>query len=132
MRLRACLWPSTRTEEHELETAEMLRNPDQHAVFLSVAEDGNLEGFIELQIRSYAEGCGPGPVPCIEGWYVEPHKRRQGIGRSLVEVAEQWARQRGFKEMYSDTEIENELGQEAHRRLGYRVVETIVCFRKDL
>jgi aminoglycoside 6'-N-acetyltransferase I len=50
------------------------------AAFL--AECGKPAGFIELGLRSYAEGCDTSPVPYIEGIYVEAEHRRSGIGRA--------------------------------------------------
>jgi RimJ/RimL family protein N-acetyltransferase len=34
--------------------------------------------------------------------------------------------------MASDTEVHNEVSQEAHERLGYQRVETIVVYRREL
>jgi len=71
-------------------------------------------------------------VGYLEGWYVSPEHRRAGIGRKLVQAAEDWARSKGCTEMASDAELHNTQSQQAHRRLGYEEVERIVCFRKSL
>src|SRR5688572_31355457 len=46
-------------------------------------------GFIELGLRTYAEGCESSPVPFIEGWYVDADARGTGLGAALVRSAEQ-------------------------------------------
>jgi len=89
-------------------------------------------GFIELSLRNYAEGCASSPVPYVEGLYVGEGQRRQNVGRLLVAAAEDWAKQRGFTEMASDTQIENEASLGAHRAYGFAEVERIACLRKRL
>lgn len=124
--LRRELWP-----EAGEEGVEALLEGLRQAAFVAEVE-GELLGFVEVGLRPYAEGCETSPVGYLEGWYVRPPWRRQGVGRALVERAEAWARAQGCTEMASDAQLENLLGQEAHRHLGYQEVERIVCFRKPL
>ncbi len=124
--LRRELWP-----EAGEEGVEALLEGLQQAAFVAEVE-GELVGFVEVGLRPYAEGCETSPVGYLEGWYVRPPWRRQGVGRVLVERAEAWARDQGCTEMASDAQLENLPGQEAHRHLGYQEVERIVCFRKPL
>ena len=131
-RLRAALWPDCPAENHRQEMADILDNPQEEAVFVSPRPDEGLQGFLEARIRPLAHGCESGPVGYIEGWYVEPGARQQGVGGALVAAAEEWARSKGCQEMGSDTEVENGLSQLVHRHLGYEEVERLVHFRKDL
>jgi aminoglycoside 6'-N-acetyltransferase I len=131
-RLRAALWPEASPEEHAREMDAMLEHPDRDAVFLCVGPQGRLLGFAEASLRRYAEGCDTSPVGYLEGWYVTPAARRQGIGAALVAAAEAWARAQGCTEMASDTQLGNHVSQAAHARLGYQEVERLVCFRKEL
>ena len=89
-----------------------------------------LGGFLEARVRNYAEGCSGSRIGYIEGWYVEPALRRQGLGGQLVQAAEHWARELGLSEMASDCEIDNAVSFRAHTALGYEEVERIICFRK--
>jgi aminoglycoside 6'-N-acetyltransferase I len=130
--LRAALWPDARPEEHAREMDEILGHPEREAVFVCASPEGRLLGFVEASLRRYAEGCDTSPVGYLEGWYVVPAARRQGMGAALVVAAEGWARALGCTEMASDTQLRNELGQMAHARLGYQEVERLVCFRKEL
>jgi aminoglycoside 6'-N-acetyltransferase I len=91
-----------------------------------------LVGFAEVSRRAYAEGCETSPVGFLEGWYVVPARRRQGVGRALVAAAEGWARALGCREFASDALAENTVSAAAHRALGFEEVEVIRCFRKDL
>jgi len=76
-------------------------------------------GFVEVGLRSHADGCGPArPVGFIEGWYVTPGYRRQKVGTRLIAAAEHWARTQGCREMASDTWIDALDSQRAHEALG--------------
>jgi len=135
--LRAALWPDASAEEHEQEVATLLDGavpfPLPSIQFVAEAAGGQLIGFLEVGLRSHADGCDPAhPVGFIEGWYVEDSWRRQGIGGLLVAAAEDWARSQGCIEMASDTWIDHELSQRAHTALGYQEVDRCVHYRKPL
>lgn len=129
LQLRIALWPDS-AGDFEREVSEIL-NADHLASFVA-EQDGTLVGFVEVSLRAYAEGCDSSPVGYLEGWYVAPTHRKTGVGRRLVEAAEDWARAKGCTEMASDTELHNIQSQQAHARLGYQEVERIVCFRRSL
>ncbi len=90
-------------------------------------------GFLEVSVRSHADGCDPStPVGYIEGWYVAPDCRRRKIGARLVAAAESWARDRGCLEMASDAWLDHLDSQRAHEALGFEVVDRCVHYRKAL
>ncbi|MCA8969871.1 MAG: GNAT family N-acetyltransferase [Planctomycetes bacterium] len=132
--LRSALWPGA-AEEHREEITRYFEAREATRVgFVCVAEaeEGDLVGFAEVSIRSFAEGCTFPPVAYLEGWYVAPVWRKQGVGRALVLAAEAWGRARGCREFASDTEAENEVSRLAHRALGFDDLGAIRCFRKVL
>ncbi|HSW31538.1 MAG TPA: aminoglycoside 6'-N-acetyltransferase [Longimicrobiales bacterium] len=134
LRMRRALWPTSDDDEHTREVSGFLESAVAPvAVFVADREaGGSLGGFLEMGLRSYAEGCRSSPVPYIEGWYVDPDLRRRGVGEALVEAAEAWARERGHTEIASDTAPDNEVSLAAHERLGFSVTDRMVCFRKEL
>jgi aminoglycoside 6'-N-acetyltransferase I len=132
--LRARLWRSASAEELAAEVRAFLEGrtmPTIAAVFLAEDEAAPL-GFIELAVRSFSDGCESMPVPHVEGWYVEPFARGRGVGRALMQAAEDWARDRGFTELASDTEPWNERSIAAHARCGFRETDRLVKFCKSL
>jgi aminoglycoside 6'-N-acetyltransferase I len=136
-RLREALWPDTSFDEHIRELSRILeRNSSFTMPFINLvaeATDGTLVGFLEVGLRSHADGCDPSrAVGFIEGWYVAEGHRRQGIGRKLLFAAEDWARSLGCAEMASDTPIANAVSQRVHQALGYTEVDRCVHFRKPL
>lgn len=137
LRFREALWPKATAEEHAQELTLILegRAPVTLPLIIFVAEanDRLLAGFLEVDLRSHADGCNPSrPVGYVEGWYIADDYRRKGIGGKLLAAAEDWARSHGCLEMASDTWIDNETSQRAHEALGYEVVDRCVHYRKRL
>jgi aminoglycoside 6'-N-acetyltransferase I len=132
-RLYFALWQDSSVETHRRELDALLEGkpPSTLPLINLVAEisDGHLIGFLQASLRSHADGCDPSrPVGFIEGWYVAPEYRKQGIGRRLLATAEDWARSLGCLEMASDTQIDNHTSQIVHQVLGYDVVDRCAIF----
>jgi aminoglycoside 6'-N-acetyltransferase I len=131
--MRAALWPEADAAELAHETVSHfagVKAADE--VFVAEHADGRVLGFLELSLRDRAVGCASSPVPFIEGWYVSSQARHGGVGRALVEAAENWAKLRSFAEIGSDAVLENDVSHAAHRALGFEEVERVVCYRKAL
>jgi aminoglycoside 6'-N-acetyltransferase I len=129
--MRKGLWPEAPIDYLTFDLDAKLANPNYVVFVASQAEEG-LIAFIEAGLREYAEGCETSPVGYIEAWYVDERVRGHQVGRELVQTAEQWAREKGCKEMASDTWLENESSIAAHLKLGYAEVERLVHFVKRL
>ena len=131
------LWPAVSVEEHGREVRSLVdgsaRLTMPIAVLVAETEDEGVIGFVEVDLRSHADGCNPAQaVGYVEGWYVIGEYRRNGVGAQLISAAEEWVRGFGCVEMASDTWIDNEVSQRAHAALGYEVVDRCVHFRKKL
>ena len=129
--MRCALWPTDSLSERELEMRSWLASGDT-AVLVCVRANGLLCGFAEVGTRPYADGCSSSPVAFLEGWYVDPDMRSQGVGRSLVEAVEAWGRDRGLSELASDALLENEIAHRAHEGVGFAEVERAIRYRKVL
>lgn len=129
--LRRALWPDCPDQDHREEIQAQFGAVDL-AGFVAEAEDGQLVGFLEASLRRYAEGCVGSPVGYIEGWYVLPAWRRQGVGAMLVEAAERWAAEQGCAEMASDIELDNAASLKAHMALGFVEAERLIRVAKKI
>ena len=125
------LFPGTDDNDHTSDMAALIARPDA-AVFIAVRPDDSVCGYVEAATRPYADGCSTSPVGYIEAWYVDPDVRREGYGRALLEAAEAWAVDRGYREMASDALLDNDVSHEAHKRSGYVEVERVIIYRKPL
>jgi aminoglycoside 6'-N-acetyltransferase I len=132
LRLRRALWDELNEDDHKDEMLDIIENSDSQFVAVADVGGGRLAGFLEASIRSHVEDCDTENVGYLEGWFVDEAFRRRGIGSSMVESAERWARQRGCTEMASDAEVNNDVSQQAHSSLGYSETSRLVHLRKEL
>ena len=134
LQLRHALWPDRSTAEHREEIDRFFAGEAREPLAVLLAEDETRcpIGFAELSIRAYAEGCRTDSVAYLEGWFVVPNARGQGVGRALIAAAEEWGRSQGCVEFASDADLTNDASAAAHRALGFTEVGRVRCFRKDL
>ena len=126
------LWPEENKEEMSGFLETFLDEPKYHN-FISRDENGLATGFINLSLRSdYVEGSSGSPVVFIEGIYVKPDFRKQGIARKLMEAGEEWGRQQGCAEMGSDAYADNLVSRAFHKKAGFTEAPPIVVFIKGI
>jgi aminoglycoside 6'-N-acetyltransferase I len=135
--MRALLWPDAGVEQHLKELDATFDHPMTGtlpmAILVSEDENGALIGFLEVGLRSHADGCDPAQaVGFVEGWFIQEEFRNRGVGRELMRSAEDRARAQGCLEMASEALIDNVGSQRAHQALGFDVVDRCVHFRKRL
>ncbi|QIF04841.1 aminoglycoside 6'-N-acetyltransferase [Roseimicrobium sp. ORNL1] len=131
-KLRSQLWPDA-DSAREISQYFAVDPKERGQVFVAKSSRGIICGFIELSVRrDWVEGSTTSPTAYVEGLFVDQAHRREGIGRALLTAAEAWARDAGFKEIASDTLIDNEDSISAHLACGYAEVERTVHFIKPL
>ena len=129
--LRTALWPEASEQEHLRDMADTLARG--HCVMLAFDNDGSAIGFAEVSKRNdYVNGTAGSPVGFLEGLYVAPSHRCQGVGRALVCAASSWATAEGLSELASDSLVENVDAYAVHRALGFIETERVVYFCKRL
>lgn len=84
------------------------------AAFIAVADDGRFVGM--------ANG-GPAPdhpeFAAVFGMWVAPEARGLGVGRSLLEAVEDWARETGYDHIGLGVTTTNEAAIRLYQRAGY-------------
>jgi aminoglycoside 6'-N-acetyltransferase I len=129
--LRVALWPDGSEAEHLSAMAQVLARGEY--VRLAVTAGGAAAGFVEASRRvDYVNGTHGSPVAFLEGLYVVPGSRRQGVARTLVESVVKWASNQGLSELASDSLLTNTPAHAAHRALGFEETERVVYFRRAL
>jgi aminoglycoside 6'-N-acetyltransferase I len=129
--LRCALWPHDSRQELHAQAADLMSRADRAVTFLAHAVGGAPIGFAEATLRrDYVNGCATSPVAFLEGLYVEPHWRRRGVARRLIEAVERWGRDLGCAELGSDTYLDYSESQKMHEALGFEEMERVVCYRK--
>ena len=130
-RMRRLLWPDENAGRHDSAIDEILGAKDAWG-FIAETPDSEPLGFAEISIRKAANGCESQPVPFLEGIWVEPRSRRRRVGARLIAHIETFLKARGFRELGSDSLIENRLAHDAHAGWGFSETERVVYFRKSL
>ncbi|MDO1582169.1 GNAT family N-acetyltransferase [Rhizobium oryzicola] len=130
-RMRNGLWGRLDIGAHKAEIVAMLCNP-RHRAYLATGGDRQSQGFAEVSIRDYANGCTRTPVPFLEGIWVEPKERRSGVGAALLAQIMAELRSEGYDELCSDAEIDNLISHQAHAAWGFQETKRVVFFRRAL
>lgn len=129
--LAQLLWPTHDVSALEAEMAQLIARPDAR-VFLA-DENGTAVGFAQCQLRhDYVEGTHTSPVGYLEGLFVKPDARQNGVAQALVAACEQWAKNQGCREFASDCDLDNEVSLAVHLKIGFAEVNRIICFKKNL
>ena len=91
--------------------------PDS-AIFLAEDENGAPAGFIHLQTQSdYFSGEAHGYISDVA---VAPDFEGRGVGRLLLETAEDWARSKGYSLLSLYVFAGNTRARQIYEKLGYR------------
>jgi len=132
--MRRELWPELPADEalQRAECETWLARRNSIILVAERSESSRLCGFIEVGEREFADGCDSGPVAYLEGWFVDEDVRGRGIGRGLIQAAEEWAIASGYREFASDALLDNLPSQRAHRAVGFVEVERAVRYAKQL
>jgi aminoglycoside 6'-N-acetyltransferase I len=125
------LWVDCEFHE-EFENYKRILGSENEICYLCKEED-NYIAFLHLSSRNdYVEGAKDLPVAYVEGIYVKPNYQKKGIAKKLMNCAENWAKQKGYNQLASDTQITNYASIDFHKQIGFAEIERIVCFIKDL
>lgn len=117
--------------QDELEAWELVKkSPDDYCALAKI--NAEYAGFIHVTIRNdYVEGSDSCNTPYLEAVYVRSNYRKINVASQLLSSAVKWIKQKGFTQLASDTELDNNISQEFHTKMGFREVLKLVCYIKD-
>ena len=72
------------------------------------------------------------PILILYDLFVDPDIRTKGIGRSLMNKAEQYAQENGFKRLELSTAKDNFIGQSLYESLGYEVDDEFLQYSLEI
>lgn len=101
--VRRDLWPEGR-DEHAAEIAMFFAGTQEEPVAVLVAENaaGSIVGIAELSVRTGVASLAGERTGYVEGLYVSPEVRGQGVAQELLQASRKWARQQGCTAFASD------------------------------
>ena len=133
------LWKIMRTELysgvddlfHEQEMLAIHKNRNWICRFIA-NDDGRKIGLVELSLRNIVDGCLSSPVAYLEGLYLAPDYRGQGVGKEVIKILLSWCTSEGLKELATDTELKNEKAQKFYQSIGFEEVDRVVEYRLEI
>ncbi|MGD2176714.1 MAG: GNAT family N-acetyltransferase [Anaerolineae bacterium] len=87
--------------------------------FVARTKDGSPAGFVWVA-RTHNDFTGQLEASLLNQYVAERH-RGQGLGRCLMEAAEEWARKQGLPRISLSVGAHNTLAQRLYESLGYQV-----------
>jgi len=127
-RLSGELGYPARCEEIEARFARLVDDPAER-VFVAHDGEDHVRGW--LHVRAGFDLTGPMHAE-VHGLVVDAHHRGRGIGRRLLEAAEEWAAVRGCRAMKVRSNAVRTRARAFYERAGYEVTKTQHHFRKPL
>jgi aminoglycoside 6'-N-acetyltransferase I len=100
--LRTAHWPDG-AADHRAEIHAFFAGPATEPTAVFLAESGELPvALMELSVRQDLSALPNTKVGYVEGFYIVPEFRGQGLARQLLRFAQDWARQQGCPAFASD------------------------------
>ena len=90
---------------------------------------GDVVGFVHMYCRPALEKP---PETIVQALVVDEASRGHGIGRHLMQTAEDWARERGFTSIALATQVTRDDAKEFYASLGYERAATSDLMRKKI
>jgi ribosomal protein S18 acetylase RimI-like enzyme len=107
---------------------ESLAGRADHAVYVACL-GGEVVGWIDVGVTQHLQSE---PRAEIGGLVVSSEARNAGIGRRLVQRAEEWARERRLESVVVRSQIAREGAHRFYLRHGYERTKTSAVFTKKL
>jgi len=104
-------------------------DPNQYAVYVAELPGGQIAGWIGVYMFRAVELDG---FAEISGLVVDQQIRSRGIGKALLDVAEQWARSHGCNSVSVHSNVSREHAHCFYMRNGYEHIKTQKSFCKSL
>jgi GNAT superfamily N-acetyltransferase len=113
---------------------EPMRESAEHAVFVAELTGHQVAGpQIAGWIGVFVYRCVEAEARAeVSGLVVDARLRSQGIGQRLLDRAEQWAREKGYREIGLRTNVIRERAHAFYERQGYQHSKTQRSYRKAL
>ncbi len=106
-----------------------IQQDESHAVYVAERYGGRVVGWVHVHLCQLVVADLQAE---IGGLVVDEGYRQRGIGRLLMEWAEQWAREKGCGTVHLRSNIVREDARVFYERIGYSDVKTQRTFRKAL
>lgn len=101
----------------------------EHALFVAELPGGRMGGWLHAFGYHVLESD---PRAEVAGLVVDETQRGMGVGRLLMQSAEDWARDKGYPAVKLRSNIVRHAAHAFYQRMGYKIPKTQHVFQKDL
>ena len=108
---------------------ERLLGRTDQVLFVAVGDDSQIYGWSHA---AEVLGILAAPRAELRALVVDESRRRQGIGRQLVQACEAWARTLGLVEVRLGTRTSRQEAHDFYQSLGYATKKTVHVFGVEL
>ena len=119
-------YPST--TEQVLVRFRSLPQDGTHAVYVAVSDDGVVGWVHVFELLPVCHDR----VAEVAGLVVDASCRASGVGKRLMDSAENWAREKGLGTVVLRSNVIREAAHKFYEKLGYSRIKTQHAFRKIL
>jgi GNAT superfamily N-acetyltransferase len=106
-----------------------IRRDRRHAVYVADLAGRKAVGWVHVCARKLVQ---VDLLAEVEALVVDEGYHRRGVGRCLIQRAEQWAREQGCHAVCVRSNVAREQAHVFYERVGYDRVKTSLTFRKVL
>ncbi len=102
----------------------------ESVIFVHESGDGSLQGFVQL----YPTFCSVSAMPILVLYdlFVAESARRAGLGRALMEAAQDYGREQGVARLDLSTAVDNFAGQALYESLGWERDEEFYSYSYEI
>lgn len=92
--------------------------PDKRAYFVAIDEKGQVVGGVGAAEFDGIENCAE-----LQKLYLDDSAKGKGWGKELMQIAENWARSAGYKNLYLETHTNLSAAMKLYEKTGFHAVE---------
>jgi GNAT superfamily N-acetyltransferase len=117
------------SQEEVRRRLNQIQQDEQHAVYVAELPDRRMVGWVHVHVCQLLVAD---PQAEVGGLVVDEGYRRCGVGRLLMQQAEQWAREKGCWAVCLRSNVVRKDAHAFYEGIGYSNVKTSMVFRKAL
>jgi GNAT superfamily N-acetyltransferase len=106
-----------------------IEDDPQHGVLVAEGDDGRVIGWIHVMPRTTLLASD---VAELGGLVVDDSEREKGVGAALIEHAERWAREKGYRELVVRSDVRRDQAHTFYPALGFASAKRQKVYRKSL
>jgi GNAT superfamily N-acetyltransferase len=107
---------------------DAIREKQDHAVFVG-EQDGQVVALLHIYERPAFDKP---PEVIVQALVVDQNWRGMGIGKSMINIAERWALDRGFSSVALTSSVSRSDARSFYNSIGYKVEATSHLLRNNL